>query len=225
MLTTRVPGTGDTSIHPTCFHEELGSHQCDIVEAQAGLRASHNSPNNTLPSFVTCFEYSSNSLAGVDEDPARRKVVVEKTSEASEKWGFFQVVNHGIPISVLEDMKSGVHGFYEQDSKVQRELCMRDPLRPLVYNSNFDLYSSPSANWRDTFYCFMAPRPPKPQDLPSVCRDILLEYSKQVMKLESVLFELLSEALKLNPNYLNDIGAMKDSQLFAIATLPVQNQN
>lgn len=34
----------------------------------------------------------------------------------------------------------------------------------------------------------------------------MLEYSKQVMKLGSVLFELLSEALGLNPNHLNDMG-------------------
>jgi isopenicillin N synthase-like dioxygenase len=34
----------------------------------------------------------------------------------------------------------------------------------------------------------------------------MLEYSKQVMKLGSVMFELLSEALGLNPNYLNEFG-------------------
>jgi isopenicillin N synthase-like dioxygenase len=33
----------------------------------------------------------------------------------------------------------------------------------------------------------------------------MLEYTKQVMKLGNVLFELLSEALGLNPNYLNEI--------------------
>jgi isopenicillin N synthase-like dioxygenase len=33
----------------------------------------------------------------------------------------------------------------------------------------------------------------------------MLEYKKQVMKLGNVLFELLSEALGLNPNYLNDM--------------------
>ncbi|KAL2319798.1 hypothetical protein Fmac_028767 [Flemingia macrophylla] len=154
----------------------------------------------------TRFGVPTIDLAGVDEDAARRKVVVEKIREASETWGFFQVVNHGIPVSVLEEMKSGVHGFYEQDSEVKRGLYTRDPLRPLVYNSNFDLYSSPVANWRDTFYCFMAPHPPKPEDLPSVCRVILVEYSEQDRNLGSVLFELLSEALELNPNHLNEIG-------------------
>ena len=38
------------------------------------------------------------------------------------------------------------------------------------------------------------------------CREILVEYSKQVMELAHLLFELLSEALGLPPNYLKDIG-------------------
>ncbi|KAK1430419.1 hypothetical protein QVD17_13133 [Tagetes erecta] len=52
----------------------------------------------------------------------------------------------------------------------------------------------------------MAPNPPQPHELPPACRDILLEYSKQVMKLGVCLFELISEALGLNPNHLLDMG-------------------
>ena len=40
----------------------------------------------------------------------------------------------------------------------------------------------------------------------STCRDIIVEYSKQVMKLGKLLFELLSEALDLQPSHLNDIN-------------------
>ncbi|KAK4427749.1 1-aminocyclopropane-1-carboxylate oxidase1 [Sesamum alatum] len=36
--------------------------------------------------------------------------------------------------------------------------------------------------------------------------DIIIEYSKQVTELGRFLYELLSEALNLNPNHLNDIG-------------------
>ena len=39
----------------------------------------------------------------------------------------------------------------------------------------------------------------------STYRDMLVEYSKQVMKLGKLLFELLSEALGLKPSHLNDI--------------------
>lgn len=40
----------------------------------------------------------------------------------------------------------------------------------------------------------------------SSCRDILLEYGTNVMRLGIVLFELLSEALGLHPNHLKDMS-------------------
>lgn len=40
-------------------------------------------------------------------------------------------------------------------------------------------------------------------------RDILMEYSKQVMKVGILLFDLMSEALGLSPNHLNDIDCVE----------------
>ncbi|KAM5553407.1 hypothetical protein ABKV19_025559 [Rosa sericea] len=139
-------------------------------------------------------------------DSTKQKEIVAKVGDASETWGFFQIVNHGIPVDVLEEIKNGVRRFYEQDTEVKKELYGRDHVRnPVLYNSNFDLYSAPATNWRDTFLCYMAPTPTKAEDLPEVCRDILVEYSDQVMKLGKLLFDLLSEALGLKPSHLNDI--------------------
>jgi hypothetical protein len=111
-------------------------------------------------------------LQGIDQDVIKRKEVVERLRDASETWGFFQVVNHTIPVSVLEEMKEGVRRFFEQDNDVRKELYTRDLTRKLVYNSNFDLYSAPATCWRDTFLCIMAPDPPNSEDLPAVCRYI-----------------------------------------------------
>ncbi|KAK4266104.1 hypothetical protein QN277_027074 [Acacia crassicarpa] len=144
-------------------------------------------------------------LTDVDKATSRRQVIVERIREASEAWGFFQVVNHGIPLHVLDQIIEGVRKFYEQDLEVKKEFYTRDQMKPFVYNSNFDLYSSPALNWRDTFLYYIAPNPPTPEDLPEICRDILLEYGKHIMKLGTLLFELLSEALGLNPNHLKDM--------------------
>lgn len=104
------------------------------------------------------------------EDSVKRKEIVERVREASETWGFFQIVNHGIPESVLEEMKDGVRRFHEQDTEVKKRFYTRDPTKPLVYNSNFDLYSAPSANWRDTFGLMFSVDPPNPQDFPIILR-------------------------------------------------------
>nr|DAD19849.1 TPA_asm: hypothetical protein HUJ06_021312 [Nelumbo nucifera] len=145
-------------------------------------------------------------MKGVRENPLLREEIVEKVRHASETWGFFQVVNHGIPLSVLHEMIEGIRRFHEQDIEVKKEFYIRDPTRKVRFNSNFDLYRSRAANWRDTLLCVMAPHPPSLEELPLVCRDAVMEYSKQVASLGLTLFELLSEALGLNKNYLRDIG-------------------
>ncbi|XP_058743364.1 1-aminocyclopropane-1-carboxylate oxidase homolog 12-like [Vicia villosa] len=130
---------------------------------------------------------------------------VDRIKEACETWGFFQVVNHGIPLTVLEELKDGVKRFHEMDAQVKKDLYSRDQDRSFIYNSNYAIYSSPALNWIDTFKCYLAPETPKPQDFPIVCRDILLEYGKHMMNLGTLLFELLSQALGLNPNHLEDM--------------------
>ncbi|GMI72034.1 hypothetical protein like AT1G06620 [Hibiscus trionum] len=148
-------------------------------------------------------------LEGVKQNRTTRKEIVENVRNASKTWGFFQVLNHGIPMNVMEEMKDGAHRFFEQDVETKSWFFSRDYTKRVVYNSNFDLYSAPAAKWRDTVVCSMAPDPPKPEELPAVFRDIMVEYSKQLMNLGYLLFELLSEALGLNPDYLRDIDCAK----------------
>ena len=109
-------------------------------------------------------------LEGVKENPTTRKEIVEKVRNASKTWGFFQVLNHGIPVNVMEEMKDGALRFFEQDVEAKKQLFSRDYRKRVVYNSNFDLYSAPAAKWRDTVFCSMAPDPPKPEELPAVFR-------------------------------------------------------
>lgn len=100
--------------------------------------------------------------------------IIEKVKYASEKWGFFQVVNHGIPITVLDEMLEGVCRFHEQDPEMKKEVYSRDVTKRVYYNSNFDLYVTPAVNWRDTLSCVMAPQPLDPHQLPAVCRYMIL---------------------------------------------------
>ncbi|CAN1808151.1 1-aminocyclopropane-1-carboxylate oxidase homolog 1 [Linum perenne] len=105
------------------------------------------------------FTFPIIDLEGVATDPAKRKEIVEKVRDASTTWGFFQVLNHGVPMNVMEEMKAGVK---------------------------------------------RAPDPPKPEELPAANREILMEYSKEMLNMGYLIFELLSEALGLEPNYLRN---------------------
>ncbi|KAF9588881.1 hypothetical protein IFM89_016844 [Coptis chinensis] len=148
-------------------------------------------------------------FSGVQNDTTRRSSIVEEVRRASETGGFFQLVNHGIDVRVLDEMIGSVGKFYEQPKEVKSKYYTRDFRAKVRYNSNFDLYQSPAANWRDSMSCTMAPEPPSPEELPLVCRDILLEFSKHVQVLGDTLSEVISEVLGLNSNHLKDMGSVE----------------
>ncbi|PWA72476.1 oxoglutarate/iron-dependent dioxygenase [Artemisia annua] len=161
-------------------------------------------PPEPIPKSTTSFDIPLIDLASTN-----RALIVESIRKASENLGFFQVVNHGIPICIMNETLRGVRRFYEQDVEVKKQFYTRDASKAFVYNSNFNLYSSPAANWRDTFFSFMAPSPPKPEDLPVVCRDIQIDYSSRVLKLGESLFGFISEALGLETHHLGDMECDK----------------
>ena len=131
-------------------------------------------PPDNLRTCSPQFNFPVIDLHGMDRDPIRRKEIVEMVREASKTWGFFTVVNHGIPESVLEEMMDGTRRFYEQDIEVKKKCYSRDLSRKVMYNSNLNLYISKAANWRDTFYCLMSPQPLNPQELPATCRYVII---------------------------------------------------
>ncbi|XP_057958545.1 1-aminocyclopropane-1-carboxylate oxidase homolog 1-like [Malania oleifera] len=159
-------------------------------------------------------------LAGVDSAD-RRKEIVEEVKVAAEKWGFFQVVNHEIPLKVMDGMIHGLRLFNEGDQEVKKELYTRDRRRKVRFNCNHDLYKSQTANWRDTLTISMlASDYFDPEILPVSCRYVLWEYARHVMKLGDALFGLLSEALGLKPVHLRAMECAKGCTLVCHYYLP-----
>ncbi|KAF9605611.1 hypothetical protein IFM89_017954 [Coptis chinensis] len=160
-----------------------------------------NELNQKSDSNLTNFEIPVIDLQGDHQE------VIDGIRSASEKWGFFQVVNHSVPVSVLDEMIKGVIRFHEQDDEVKRVYYSRDDKRRVRYTSNFDLYQSKAANWRDTLtFRMLASDPLAPVEMPEACRDITIEYGKQVTDLADALFELLSESLGLKPDHLKQMN-------------------
>ncbi|CAJ2659234.1 unnamed protein product [Trifolium pratense] len=171
----------------------------------------HNPPHNFSTNTKQTIPVI--DFTNIGKDPNARQEIIRQVREASETWGFFQVINHGVPLNVLQDMKDGVTRFHEQDTEVKKEMYTRDLTKPFMYNSNFALYSPAPLNWGDTLVWHMFSDTAKPEDFPVVCRDIILEYGRHVMNLGLELLELLSEALGLDPNHLKNLDCYKGNAL------------
>ncbi|KAK4482448.1 hypothetical protein RD792_009605 [Penstemon davidsonii] len=139
-----------------------------------------------------------------------RKSIVEEVRIASETWGFFQVVNHGIPLSVVDGMIEGVREFNEMDVEEKKKYYTRDGTRRVRFHTSYDLFTSATASWRDTLsISFSDPADYEDHHLPISCRDSTVEYSKHVEKLGNNLLGLLSESLGLETDHLKSMDCSK----------------
>ncbi|XP_039161289.1 1-aminocyclopropane-1-carboxylate oxidase homolog 1 [Eucalyptus grandis] len=84
------------------------------------------------------------------QDSQLRRDVVDDLRRASETWGFFQIINHGIPVDVMDGVLEAVKQFHEQPEGVKGEWYSRDDARKFRYYSNGDLFWSKAATWKDT---------------------------------------------------------------------------
>ncbi|CAN1796115.1 1-aminocyclopropane-1-carboxylate oxidase homolog 1 [Linum perenne] len=136
--------------------------------------------------------------------------MVEKIRDASGSWGFFQIVNHGVPKNIQEDMTSGVRNFFDLDLEQKKDYYAREQTKKVMYSSNPDMYAIPVCSWTDLMLTHMsADDPLEPEELPECCRDIVPKYSAEMARVGDLLFQLLSEALGLESNYLKEIDCVE----------------
>ncbi|CAO2832273.1 unnamed protein product [Amaranthus hypochondriacus] len=195
-------------------------------ESKSGVQGLIQSGTATVPTiFIRSTEDRSKDFDVCDEnisvpvidlanfrenDDDRKTEVAKQMVSASKEWGFFQIVNHGIPLETLDKMIECGRMFHEQHPEAKIKYYSRDFSKAFSYVSNHDLYKSNSANWRDNFY-FNTTFSGKmdPQHLPSICKDSVLEYVNQILKLCDRVLMLLSIGLGLKPETLGELEIKK----------------
>ncbi|XP_041006519.1 1-aminocyclopropane-1-carboxylate oxidase homolog 1-like [Juglans microcarpa x Juglans regia] len=166
---------------------------------------------SSSPATMQYFKVPVIDLRGFESCP--RTEIIDEIREASETWGFFQIVNHGVPAPIIENMLDVVRRFHEQPKEEKMEWYSRDYKQRVRYYCNGDLLVSKAANWRDSIVFDFQDGPLNPEAFPPVCRESVREYMKHIIELSKGLSELLSEALELRSDYLASIECMKSESL------------
>nr|POE53771.1 1-aminocyclopropane-1-carboxylate oxidase like 6 [Quercus suber] len=119
--------------------------------------------------------------------PTKRHQLVEQIREATSSWGFFQVINHGVPLSVLNEIMDAIKAFHDQPHEVKAKLYNRDnDKQGVMYQSNYDLYRAKVATWHDSLTIWTAPEEKrgKEEDIPEICKKEMAAWESHSSKAE-----------------------------------------
>ncbi|XP_043696032.1 1-aminocyclopropane-1-carboxylate oxidase homolog 4-like [Telopea speciosissima] len=193
--------SGITSI-PRFFIHPPDSLSCTATPTATAIAASPPA-SNPIPTV---------DLTDFDSD--RRSIIVDQIRDASRTLGFFQVTNHGIPSEVIDRTIAAIKGFNEQSVDIKALHYNRDVGRSVSFSSNFDLYTSKAANWRDTIELRWGPNFDI-SEIPEICRSELVEWDRQVQRLGETLMEILSEGLGLEGGRLKALSCTEGKTMVA----------
>ncbi|GMN53790.1 hypothetical protein TIFTF001_022921 [Ficus carica] len=127
-----------------------------------------------------------------------RKTTMKQIKDACEKWGFFELVNHGIPHELLDTVEKMTKDHYRK--------CMEQRFKELVASKSLDAVQAEvkDMDWESTFFLRHLPVSTISQipDLDDEYRNVMREFAKKLEKLAEELLDLLCENLGLEKGYL-----------------------
>ncbi|XP_039145216.1 1-aminocyclopropane-1-carboxylate oxidase homolog 3-like [Dioscorea cayenensis subsp. rotundata] len=138
-----------------------------------------------------------------------RPIAVDLIRSACRNWGFFQLINHDIPLSTIENTISAVRSFHELPATIRSQHYRRTPGAGVSYFSNLDLFLSEAASWKDTLKITFGPVPPEVDQIPEVCRSELVAWDEQVKEVAKQVMGMMCEGLGVKPARLEDLTCLE----------------
>ncbi|XP_031129514.1 1-aminocyclopropane-1-carboxylate oxidase-like [Ipomoea triloba] len=129
---------------------------------------------------------------------AERSATMEKIKDACENWGFFELVNHGIPVELMDTV--------ERLNKEHYKKFMEQKFKEMVADKGLDAVQTEisDADWESTFFLKHLPvsNISEIPDLEHDFRKAMKEFAVGLENLAENILDLLCENLGLEKGYL-----------------------
>ncbi|RLN41313.1 S-norcoclaurine synthase 1-like [Panicum miliaceum] len=136
---------------PVANVQELAEACNNGVGDQVPERYLSKDPSPSAEEVVVAGDDSACAIPVID---LRR--LLDARSSACHDWGFFQLVNHGVPDEVIRNLMDDVAGFFEQPLEAKKEWSQQaDSLEG--YGQAFVVSDDQKLDWADMLYLQVHP--------------------------------------------------------------------
>ncbi|CAD6257296.1 unnamed protein product [Miscanthus lutarioriparius] len=141
----------------------------------------------------------------IDSQTSQQEATVLKS--ACEDWGFFQVKNHGIPETVLENMRNNLEYFFRLPLDEKNKFAQL-PGDLQGYRQAFVESEHQTLDWCDRLY--LVTQPPHDRDMrpwpttPVNSRESIESYSSAVMRVTRSLVQMIAKNLGVDLDKIRD---------------------
>ncbi|KAF7837349.1 flavanone 3-dioxygenase 2-like [Senna tora] len=135
----------------------------------------------------------------LSDDPQLHAQAVQDLARACEEWGFFMVINHGIPESLMDEVMSLTEKFHNMSVEEKAEFADKGVSTPIRCGTSFNPKAENVHYWRDYLKVITHPGwafPHKPEGF----NDVAKEYCRVTKNVARKLLEGISESLGLEAN-------------------------
>ncbi|PIM99994.1 Iron/ascorbate family oxidoreductase [Handroanthus impetiginosus] len=192
-------------------------------------------PNlNSIPSNYTYYTTPTEATASdpddsiptidlsllTSDDPDEKSKAVQELGKACQDWGFFTIVNHGIPEELMKATLEATDRFFNLPEEEKPEFEPKNVLEPIRYGTSCNSAKEKVFCWRDFLKVFVHPEfhcPEKPESL----RELLPEYCERTRDVVRKLLKGISESLGLEEGEIEKaVDLQRSLQIYAANYYP-----
>ncbi|KAK7845089.1 protein srg1 [Quercus suber] len=133
---------------------------------------------------------------------------LDRFHSACKDWGFFQVVNHGVSTSLLEEIRTQIESFFKLPYEEKKKLWQQ-PNHQEGFGQVFVVSDEQKLDWSDMFFVTTQPHDIRRDDLfdklPTKLRGALETYSIEVKKLAMTILGYMAKALKMDAEEMREL--------------------
>ncbi|CAI8595580.1 unnamed protein product [Vicia faba] len=133
---------------------------------------------------------------------------LEKLDHACRQWGFFQLINHGVDPSLVENVKIGVQKFLSIPVEEKKKF-QQTPEDMEGFGQMFVVSENQKLEWADLFFTTTLPsyaRNPRIfPNIPQPLRENLETYCLELKKVCIAIIKHVEKALKVEPNEMLEV--------------------